>query len=150
MDNFQLLGVSALLIATKYEEIWPIEVKELIIMSDNSCSKEKILQMEQDILTELDFNIDFVSSHSLLNRFVQISKVDKLTSDLAEYLLELTLLDATCVHTEPAYIALATLYLARRVLKHQNPWNTEIEHITKLSESKVQVLAKYLSYLATE
>ena len=44
--DVQLVGVAALLIATKYEEIYPPTVKDFIYLTDNTYTKEKILQME--------------------------------------------------------------------------------------------------------
>ena len=44
--DVQLVGVASLLIATKYEEIYPPTVKDFIYLTDNTYTKEKILQME--------------------------------------------------------------------------------------------------------
>ena len=61
-DNLQLVGVSAMLIACKYEEIWPPLIKDYIHISDNAYNKEQIIEMEISMLQELDFNVNFVSS----------------------------------------------------------------------------------------
>ena len=82
-ENLQLVGVSSMLIACKYEEIWPPLIKDYIHISDNAYNKEQIIQMEQSMLAVLDFNIDFVSLTTFLERFVAIAKVDKQTADLA-------------------------------------------------------------------
>jgi cyclin B len=39
----QLLGVAALLIATKYEEIYPPTIKDFIYISRNAFTKEEIV-----------------------------------------------------------------------------------------------------------
>ena len=57
----QLVGVSAMLIACKYEEIWPPLIKDYIHISDNAYTKEDIINMEQSMLEALDFNIDIIS-----------------------------------------------------------------------------------------
>lgn len=41
-DSLQLVGVSAMLIACKYEEIWPPLIKDYIHISDNVYTKEQI------------------------------------------------------------------------------------------------------------
>lgn len=41
--KLQLVGVTALLIATKYEEIYPPTIKDLVYITDNAYSKEEIL-----------------------------------------------------------------------------------------------------------
>jgi len=59
-----------MLIACKYEEIWPPLIKDYIHISDNAYNKEQIIAMEFSMLMELDFNVNFVSSNSYLERFV--------------------------------------------------------------------------------
>jgi hypothetical protein len=52
-QQLHMLGVAALLIATKYEEIYPPELKDLLNISENKFTKEEVLQMEFSILTSL-------------------------------------------------------------------------------------------------
>jgi transcription initiation factor TFIIIB Brf1 subunit/transcription initiation factor TFIIB len=101
-ENLQLVGVSAMLIACKYEEIWPPLIKDYIHISDNAYTKEKIIQMENSMLSELDFNIDIVTPYSFLERFVQITGVDKVTQDLAQYMIEISLLDYSSIYIKPS------------------------------------------------
>ena len=54
--QLHLVGISALLISTKYEEIYPPELKELLNASENKFAKEEVLAMEFDILSTLEFN----------------------------------------------------------------------------------------------
>ena len=53
----RLLGISAMLIATKYEEIYPPTVKDFIYVSKNTLTAEHILDMEMVILTTIEFAI---------------------------------------------------------------------------------------------
>jgi cyclin B len=55
--RLQLVGVAALLITTKYEEIYPPNLKDFVYITDNAYTKEEILEMECDILCVLDFNL---------------------------------------------------------------------------------------------
>lgn len=48
--NLQLVGVAALLIASKYEELYPPEVQDFVYITDNTYTKEQILTMEKHIL----------------------------------------------------------------------------------------------------
>jgi G2/mitotic-specific cyclin-B, other len=59
--QLHLLGVAALLIATKYEEIYPPDLKDLLNVSENKFTKEEVLKLENDILSTLEFNF-FVPS----------------------------------------------------------------------------------------
>ena len=52
-SQLHMLGVASILIASKYEEIYPPELKDLLAISENKFSKEEVLQMEFTILTAL-------------------------------------------------------------------------------------------------
>ena len=41
--QLHILGVAAILIATKYEEIYPPELKDLLQISENKFTKEEVL-----------------------------------------------------------------------------------------------------------
>ncbi len=56
-QRLQLVGVTAMLIACKYEEIYPPIVKDFVYITDNAYSKEEILEMERRMLQTLDFDI---------------------------------------------------------------------------------------------
>jgi Cyclin, N-terminal domain len=52
-SQLHMLGVASILIAAKYEEIYPPELKDLLAISENKFTKEEVLQMEFTILTTL-------------------------------------------------------------------------------------------------
>ncbi len=56
-QKLQLVGVTAMLIACKYEEIYPPIVKDFVYITDNAYTKEEILEQEHRMLRVLDFNI---------------------------------------------------------------------------------------------
>jgi len=49
-NQLHILGVTALLIATKYEEIYPPELKDLLSVSENKFTRQEVLSMELDML----------------------------------------------------------------------------------------------------
>ena len=52
-SQLHILGVTSLLIATKYEEIYPPELKDLLSVSENKFSRAEVLSMEMDMLMEI-------------------------------------------------------------------------------------------------
>ena len=72
-SQLHLLGVSALLISTKYEEIYPPELKDLLSVSENKFTKSEVLSMEFKILTTLEFNFLAPSALRFLERFRKLS-----------------------------------------------------------------------------
>ena len=65
-SQLHLLGVSTLLIAAKYEEIYPPELRDFLVVSENKFTKEMVLQMEKDILQELQFRITAPSGYRFM------------------------------------------------------------------------------------
>jgi len=96
-SQLHLLGVTALLISTKYEEIYPPELKDLLSVSENKFSKQEVLKMECKILSTLEFNFLAPSSLRFLERFRKLSNTasDDQIFFFAQYLCEISLLDST-------------------------------------------------------
>lgn len=67
--KLQLVGVSALLIACKYEEIYPPSLKEFVAICDRAYTSNEILDMEAHILLSLDFEMTHTSSLRFLERY---------------------------------------------------------------------------------
>jgi len=67
-QHLQLVGVTSMLIASKYEEIYAPEVRDFVYITDQAYTKEEILAMEYKILTTLEFNVTTPSSFRFLER----------------------------------------------------------------------------------
>ena len=60
-SNFQLLGITALLIACKHEEIDLPKVDDFIYITDNAYVKNDVIKMEEDVLSKLNFEFLYPS-----------------------------------------------------------------------------------------
>jgi hypothetical protein len=69
------LGVASLLISTKYEEIYPPDLRDLLAVSENKFNREQVLVMEKDILQTLNFRLTSPSSYRFLERYSHLSPV---------------------------------------------------------------------------
>ena len=58
-DKLQLIAVSSLLIACKYEEIYPPEISSFVYITDNAYKKEDILNYEIKILGDLEYDLTY-------------------------------------------------------------------------------------------
>ena len=63
----QLVGVTALMVAAKYEEIYPPEVKDFVFITDKAYMKQQVLTMEYNILSSLSFDLTFPTSFRFLD-----------------------------------------------------------------------------------
>ena len=65
-DKLQLIAVSSLLIACKYEEIYPPEISSFVYITDNAYKKEDILNYEIKILEDLEYDLTYPTIHRYL------------------------------------------------------------------------------------
>jgi len=92
-DKLQLIAVSSLLIACKYEEIYPPEISSFVYITDNAYKKEEILDYEIKILSSLDYDVTYPTPYRYLEVLVvKLGLVDDETLFFKiQYLLELSL-----------------------------------------------------------
>jgi len=128
-DQVQLVGVAAMLIATKYEEIYPPLLKDFVFVSDNSCSAEQILEMEKAILFQIDFDLQLTSPLRFLERFGKLARLDTITFLLSQYMLEVGLLDSKMNQFSASLQAISAIYTAKKYLKYYNNKHDDIQAI---------------------
>ena len=92
-EKLQLVGVTAMLIASKYEEIYAPEVQDFVYITDRAYTKEEILCCEYNMLKEMEFNVTFSSSYRFLQRYIKLSQADSFIENMSRYLLELSLVE---------------------------------------------------------
>ena len=129
-SDYQLLGVTAMLIAAKYEEIYVPQIKDFVDITDNTYKKKDILKQEFLILKELDYEITFPTIYRFLERYHSLWQGTQEVFILASYLCELSLLDVKMNKWYPSRIACSALYLSKKMLKLPQPWSREMQNTT--------------------
>ena len=144
--------MTSLLISTKYEEIYPPELKDLLSVSENKFSRSEVLAMERDMLSVLDFNMTAPSAYRFLERFKKLSSTanDDQVFYFAQYLQEISLLDASLLKYRPSEIAAASLILSAKNIKRVNAWNKEMEKATFLKEDYMNKVVEDVRSFALE
>ena len=145
----QLVGVTAMLIASKYEDIYPPPIGDFVYITDNAYTQQDILEMEHDILRTLEFNVTFPSAFLFLNRYARLAKADDMTMALARYLTELPLIEYRMLKYSASMTAASALYVAFHILKKKiSPsWNHGLGRHTDYKESQLRACAKDLCIL---
>lgn len=81
-QRLQLLGVTAIYIASKYQEIDPPPVGDFVYMTDGAVtSPSEVLAMEFCVLQELEYNITFPTSLAFLETYMQVMKCTDLSTE---------------------------------------------------------------------
>ncbi|MFS7893716.1 putative cyclin domain, glycosyl hydrolase family 100, Cyclin-like superfamily [Helianthus anomalus] len=144
--ELQLVGISALLIACKYEEIWPPEVTDLIAISDNAFPREQILTMEKAILGHLGWFLTVPTPYVFLVRYTKASvPFDTEMENMVFFLTELGLIHySVVITTSPSKLAASAVYAARCTLKKTPAWTETLKHHTGYYEDELRDCAKTL------
>ena len=151
-SQLHILGVTSLLISTKYEEIYPPELKDLLSVSENKFSRAEVLKMEREMLITLQFDVTTPSAYRFLERFrkLAITLNDDKVFYLAQYIQEIALLDASLLSYNPSEIAASALILAAKVLKKPHAWNRELETGTGYSDQHLAPIVEEVKSFALE
>jgi hypothetical protein len=115
VQKLQLVGVTAMFIAAKYEEIVAPSVQNYLQVVDG-YSDEEILKAERYVLQVLDFGLQYPSPLSFLRRCSKADNYDIQTRTLAKYLMEISIIDHQFLNMPPSCIAASGLYLSRKML----------------------------------
>ncbi|CAO2184891.1 unnamed protein product [Urochloa humidicola] len=142
--ELQLVGVSAVLIASKYEEIWAPLVKDLLCICDNAFSREQVLAKEKAILDKLHWNLTVPTMYMFIVRYLKAAMGDKELENMALFYSELALVQYTMLIYPPSVTAAAAVYAARSTLQMNPLWTDILEHHTGLAEPQLLDCARRL------
>ncbi|XP_062068164.1 G2/mitotic-specific cyclin-B1 [Lepus europaeus] len=140
----QLVGVTAMFIASKYEEMYPPEIGDFAFVTNNTYTKHQIRQMEMKILRVLNFGLGRPLPLHFLRRASKIGEVDVEQHTLAKYLMELTMLDYDMVHFPPSQIAAGAFCLALKILDN-GEWTPTLQHYLSYTEEALLPVMQHLA-----
>lgn len=102
----QLVGVTALFMASKYEELMPPEINDFVYVTDDTYSKEQILKMEMRIFSKLGFNLSKPLPIHFFRRFAKASGSLGDRQYLAgKYFMELATVDYDMTKYHPSEVS---------------------------------------------
>ncbi|CAG9784136.1 unnamed protein product [Diatraea saccharalis] len=131
-EELQLLGASALFIASKFDERIPPLVDDFLYICDGAYTLSQLLKMEMNILRVVDFDLGIPLSYRFLRRYARCARVSMPTLTLARFVLEQCLLDYALVQHSDSKMAAAALYLALR-MKAIGGWSPTLQYYTGYS-----------------
>ncbi|KAE9588037.1 putative cyclin [Lupinus albus] len=148
-QRLQLLGITCMLIASKYEEINARRIEEFCFITDNTYTKEEVLKMEIQVLKSAAYQLFAPTIKTFLRRFLRAAQASYKGPSfeleyLGNYLAELTLMNYDFLNFFPSMIAASAVFLAGWTLDQSNhPWNPTLQHYAgyKASDLKLAVLA---------
>lgn len=133
--KLQLVGASCMLIASKFEEIYPPEVAEFVYITDDTYTAKQVLRMESLVLKTLQFDLSVPTCKDFLNRYLLAAGAaeESQLRFLSQYLAELSLISTTLTLSyRPSMIAAASVLVASYTLDLQ-PWTPTLQHYSGYS-----------------
>ena len=118
--KYQCLGITALMIACKHEEINVPKVEDFIYITDNAYTKDEVFQMENDVLSKLNFSLLYPSPIKFYEYLSLHFNFPKKYHMLGKYLMESFLLDLNYIKYKPSIISCACTYIVMKFFKMSN------------------------------
>ncbi|KAK9844783.1 hypothetical protein WJX74_006805 [Apatococcus lobatus] len=150
--ELQLVGVAALFLAAKYEEIYPPQLNDFVFVAASTYTREQILEMESNMLDALGFQLTAPTPKLFFRRFLRAAAADLPRSQIAHlsalgsYFLELAMVEYASLSFLPSQQAAAAVLLALYTLQRQ-PWTPTLAHYTGYMPADLKPCARLLHSL---
>jgi len=142
--DVQLVGITSLFIAAKYEEMYPPELGDFVYITDKAYTDKQILKMEIEIISTLNFSLSRPLPLNFLRRNSKAGMVDAETHTLAKYAMEVALVDYEMSHFHPSVAAASALALAISVHAgsasrlRSDLWNANLRFYTSYTVGELE------------
>jgi len=147
-STLQLVGITCLFIACKYEEVHPPLIEDFVYITDNTYVREQILQTEYIVLNALKFRLTITTMKNFLTRFLLISDInDMQVVNHAKYLSEM-ILSVYSIHRKyrPSHIAAAVVTISKTTFSLQS-WTLAFEIYTSYKRTDLRQCIREIYYL---
>ncbi|KAJ6571760.1 cyclin-like protein [Mycena capillaripes] len=134
LAKLQLVGVTCMFIAAKFEEVIAPSVQQFQEIADSSYTESEILQAERYVLKTLDWNLSYPSPVHYLRRVSKADDYNLKARTLGKYLIEIACLEWRLIAAPPSLLAAAAIWLARIALGEEN-WTPNLAHYSSYPES---------------
>ncbi|KAL6567610.1 hypothetical protein OROGR_001278 [Orobanche gracilis] len=150
-NEMQLVGLTALLLASKYEDFWHPRVKksmhaksQLISISAESYTSGQMLQMEKAMLKKLKFRLNEPTPYVFMLRFLKAARSDTKFEHLAFYLIELCLVEHEALNYKASLLCASAIYVARCTMHMAQPWTPLLAKHARYEEYQIRDCAKMI------
>jgi len=149
--KLQLVGVTAMFIAAKYEEMYAPEIGDFVYITDNAYSESQIREQEIEMIKQLDFSLERPLPLHFLRRYSKVAQVDTTIHNLAKYVMELTIVEYTFCHVPPSEVAAASLAVSMMAYERDTKkslrqlWSPTLEHYSFYTLNSIAKLVQDLA-----
>jgi cyclin B len=145
--KLQLVGIVALLLASKFEEIAPVLVKDMVYICDSAYTKEDVITCESLVLASIGFDLTCPTADHFLPLYQKANQCDECHSAAVQYLLELSLLDVNMVGYSPSKVVAAATLTSNVLLHRDVAWPEAMDNYTGYNQDSLQSLVDQMLQL---
>ncbi|XP_020799659.1 G2/mitotic-specific cyclin-B [Drosophila serrata] len=155
----QLVGVTALFIATKYEELFPPAIGDFVFITDDTYTGRQIRQMELQIFKAIDCNLSRPLPIHFLRRYSKAAAAEDEHHAMAKYFIELAAVDYDLASYRPSEIAAASLFLSLHLLNgnyraatgfNDRHWTATLAFYSRYSAAHLRPITRQIAKLARD
>ncbi|XP_072944524.1 G2/mitotic-specific cyclin-B [Epargyreus clarus] len=147
-NQLQLIGVTAMFIASKYEEIYAPDVGDFVYVTDNAYSRSEVFQCEREMMSKLGFCLARPIPLSFLRRFVKAAHGTSKNHHLAKYFVDLSLIEYSMAHYRPSELAAAAICLSLYLLSSKTlseVWTPTLSYYSGYSLEHIDPIIRKLA-----
>ena len=137
--KLQLVGITAMFIACKYEEIYPPDLKDFVYITDGAYVKQDVLDMEYKMLKSLEFNITFPTPWNIFEIYKKKLDLDDKTVKLAWFMMELCLINYKILKFKMSVISASAILIAIKTL---GIYRNDFSQIIGIEENNLEECCK--------
>ncbi|XP_037716295.1 G2/mitotic-specific cyclin-B [Drosophila subpulchrella] len=155
----QLVGVTALFIATKYEELFPPAIGDFVFITDDTYTTRQIRQMELQIFKAIDCNLSRPLPLHFLRRYSKAAGAEDEHHAMSKYFIELAMVDYDMATYRPSEIAAASLFLSLHLLNgnhragtgfNDRHWTPTLTYYSRYSAAHLRPITRQIAKLARD
>lgn len=143
--KLQLVGVTAMLLACKYEEVSVPLIEDLVLISDMAYTRKEVLDMERLMVNTLQFDFSVPTPYVFMRRFLKAAQSDKKLELLSFFIIELCLVEYKMLKFPPSLLAASAIYTAQCSLYFPiKQWSKTSEWYSNYSEDQLLECSKLM------
>ncbi|KAH0788822.1 Cyclin, N-terminal domain containing protein [Histomonas meleagridis] len=127
-----LIGSAAMLIASKIEDIQPIQIEDILTIAENAFTENDLKSMEVNLINLIGFDTEFPTILFFLSIFLRLNGQTLQIMLFARYITEICMTSAEFMSVKPSAIA-ATALMMTRTIAGVEPWTEPLAAYTQYS-----------------
>uniref|UniRef100_A0A1A9ZX30 Uncharacterized protein n=1 Tax=Glossina pallidipes TaxID=7398 RepID=A0A1A9ZX30_GLOPL len=156
-SQLQLVGVTGLFIAAKYEELFPPPITDFVYITDESYTDSQIRKMELKMIKTLDCNLSRPLPIHFLRRFSKAAEAEDIQYAMSKYFIELAMIESNMAYYKPSEIAASSLFLSLNLLKgnaklaiglDDSYWTPTLQWYSRYRVEDIKPIAKKIASVA--